>query len=80
MEYSYVPLPARQPLKWPNGKQRVALILTFNLESWDLTKDTDQAVLRWWTVDPARYTARQYPRFPQLYAGVNMASGLVSGG
>ena len=41
MEYPYVPLPARQPLKWPNGA-RVALILTFNLETWDLTKDTDK--------------------------------------
>lgn len=41
MEYDYVPMPQRQPLKWPNGA-RVALILTFNLETWDLTKDTDK--------------------------------------
>jgi len=41
MEYDYVPLPQRQPLKWPNGAT-VALILTFNLETWDLTKDTDK--------------------------------------
>jgi hypothetical protein len=41
MEYDYVPIPQRQPLKWPDGK-RVALILTFNLETWDLTKDTDK--------------------------------------
>ena len=41
MEYPYVPLPARNPLQWPNGA-RVALILTFNLETWDLTKDTDK--------------------------------------
>ena len=41
MEYDYIPLPHRQPLKWPNGA-RVALILTFNLETWDLTKDTDK--------------------------------------
>lgn len=41
MEYDYVPLPQRLPLKWPNGA-RVALILTFNLETWDLTKDTDK--------------------------------------
>lgn len=41
MEYDYVPLPKRNPLKWPNGA-RVALILTFNLETWDLTKDTDK--------------------------------------
>lgn len=39
MEYKYSALPDRQPLKWPNGA-RVALILTFNLETWDLTKDT----------------------------------------
>ena len=41
MEYPYVPLPKRNPLKWPNGA-RVALIITFNLETWDLLKDTDQ--------------------------------------
>ena len=41
MEYDFVPLPKRLPLKWPNDK-RVALILTFNLETWDLTKDTDK--------------------------------------
>ena len=41
MEYDYIPLPHRKPLKWPNGAQ-VALILTFNLETWDLTKDTDK--------------------------------------
>ena len=41
MDYDYVPLPARMPLRWPNGA-RVALILTFNLETWDLTKDTDR--------------------------------------
>ena len=39
MEYDYVPLPKRAPLRWPNGA-RVALILTFNLETWDLTKPT----------------------------------------
>lgn len=41
MHYDYVPLPERQPLKWPRGK-RVALILTLNLETWDLVKDTDR--------------------------------------
>lgn len=41
MEYPYVPLPKRNPLRWPNGA-RVALIITFNLETWDLVKDTDQ--------------------------------------
>ncbi len=41
MEYPYIPISQRQPLKWPNGA-RVALIITFNLETWDLTKDTDK--------------------------------------
>ena len=41
MDYDYVALPDRKPLKWPNGA-RVALILTFNLETWDLTKDTEK--------------------------------------
>lgn len=39
MQYDYVPLPERQPLKWPGG-ERLALILTINLEYWDLLKDT----------------------------------------
>jgi allantoinase len=42
MHYPYVPIPHRPPLAWPGGK-RVALILTFNLETWDLVKDTDRA-------------------------------------
>ncbi|MEO9461190.1 MAG: hypothetical protein ABJ242_00515 [Marinomonas sp.] len=41
MDYDYVPMPQRKPLRWPGGA-RVALILTFNLETWDLTKDTDK--------------------------------------
>lgn len=41
MHYDYVPLPERQPLRWPNDK-RVALIITINLETWDLIKDTDK--------------------------------------
>ncbi len=41
MHYDYVPLPERQPLRWPEGK-RVALFLTINLETWDLVKDTDK--------------------------------------
>jgi hypothetical protein len=41
MEYDYVPLPQRGALHWPGGKT-VALILTFNLETWDLVKDTDR--------------------------------------
>ena len=42
MHYDYVPLSQRKPLRWPNGS-RLALILTFNLEYWDLTKDTGGA-------------------------------------
>jgi peptidoglycan/xylan/chitin deacetylase (PgdA/CDA1 family) len=38
MEYDYVPVPDRKPLRWPNGA-KVALILTFNLETWDMVKD-----------------------------------------
>ncbi|MHB8284838.1 MAG: polysaccharide deacetylase family protein [Caulobacteraceae bacterium] len=41
MDYNYVPISQRQPLKWPNGA-RVALVLTFNLETWDLTKPTSK--------------------------------------
>lgn len=40
MHYDYVPLPQRSPLRWPNGA-RLALILTVNLEYWDLTRETD---------------------------------------
>lgn len=39
MRYDFVPLPQRKPLKWPNGA-RVALMITFNLEYWDLTRET----------------------------------------
>jgi allantoinase len=42
MDFAYVPIADRPPLAWPDGK-RVALILTFNLETWDLVKDTDRA-------------------------------------
>lgn len=70
MEYDYVPLPQRLPLKWPNDK-RVALILTFNLETWDLTKDTDKPyyaggpsilpdILPGNTPDFPNYTWREY--------------------
>lgn len=42
MFYPYSPISQRGKLEFPNGA-RVALILTFNLETWDLTKDTDKA-------------------------------------
>ena len=41
MEYDYIPLPKRGALTWPGGKT-VALVFTFNLETWDLTKDHDK--------------------------------------
>ena len=41
MEYDYVPMPMRKPLKWPNGA-RIAMLLTPNLEYWDHTKDTEK--------------------------------------
>jgi peptidoglycan/xylan/chitin deacetylase (PgdA/CDA1 family) len=41
MHYDYVPISERGPLKWPGGK-RIALIVTLNLETWDLVKDTDK--------------------------------------
>jgi peptidoglycan/xylan/chitin deacetylase (PgdA/CDA1 family) len=57
MEYDYVPLPQRKPLVWPNGA-RVALILTFNLETWDLTKPTKE-----------KYYAGGPPILPDVLAG-----------
>ena len=41
MQYDFVPMPHRKPLKWPGGA-RVALIMTLNLEYWDLIKETDE--------------------------------------
>lgn len=41
MEYPYSPIVDRQPLAWPNGA-KVALIVSLNLEYWDIVKDTDQ--------------------------------------
>jgi allantoinase len=70
MEYDYVPLPQRKPLIWPNGA-RVALVMTFNLETWDLTKPTKEKyyaggpavlpdVLAGDTPDFPNYTWREY--------------------
>ena len=39
MRYPFVPLPQRGRLQWPEGK-RLALIVTVNLEYWDLLKET----------------------------------------
>lgn len=41
--YDYVPMPERKPLKRPNGK-RLALMITLNLEYWELTQDRDGRV------------------------------------
>ena len=70
MHYDYVPITQRSPLKWPGGK-RVALIITLNLETWDLLKDTDKPyyaggpailpdVLPGNTPDFPNYTWREY--------------------
>jgi allantoinase len=40
MHYDFVPISERKPLKWPNGK-RLALMITLNLEYWELTQDHD---------------------------------------
>lgn len=42
MYYDFVPMPERKPLKWPNGA-RVAVLITFNLEYWDLVRDTEES-------------------------------------
>lgn len=39
MHYDYIPITHRRPLRWPHDK-RIALIITVNLETWDLVKDT----------------------------------------
>lgn len=41
MKYKRSSMPFRGPLKWPNDA-KVALIITANLEYWDLVKDTDK--------------------------------------
>ena len=38
-------MPERKPLKWPNGK-RLALMITINLEYWELTQDHDGPYFR----------------------------------
>src|SRR5262245_62138204 len=42
MHYDYIPITQRPPLRWPDGNH-VALIVTINLETWDLTKDTERS-------------------------------------
>ena len=43
MQYDFVPIPHRKPLKWPNG-MRMAVIITTNLEYWEPTKDTERVI------------------------------------
>ena len=38
MHYEFSALPDRKPLKWPGGK-KLAVIVTINLEYWELTRD-----------------------------------------
>lgn len=40
MKYPFSAITQRGPIQWPNGAQ-VALIVTVNLEHWDMVKDTD---------------------------------------
>src|SRR6184192_2073460 len=39
MKYKFVPISQRKALCWPNGK-RLAVMITTNLEYWDMIKDT----------------------------------------
>ena len=70
MDYDYIPISERNPLRWPNGS-RVALLFTFNLETWDLSKDTTKPyyaggpailpdILPGNTPDFPNYTWREY--------------------
>jgi peptidoglycan/xylan/chitin deacetylase (PgdA/CDA1 family) len=40
MLYEFSPISERKPLRWPKGK-RLALLITLNLEYWELTQDHD---------------------------------------
>jgi len=57
MNYSYSAIPTRGALHYPDNA-KVALIITANLEYWDLTKDTDQP-----------YYAGGPPILPELLPG-----------
>lgn len=39
IDYDYVPMPQRNPIRWP-GDRGLAVIVTLNLETWDLVKDS----------------------------------------
>ena len=57
MTYPFSAIAKRGKLKWPDGK-KVALILTLNLETWDMVKDTDRP-----------YYAGGPPILPDVLAG-----------
>ena len=57
MKYPYSAIPFRGALKWPNDA-RIALLMTLNLEYWDLIKETD-----------APYYAGGPPILPDLLPG-----------
>ncbi len=57
MKYPYSPISQRGSLRWPDGK-RLALLVTINLETWDLIKDTDKP-----------YYAGGPPALPDLLPG-----------
>lgn len=40
MKYEFSPITHRGPLQWPNGA-KLALIVSLNLEHWDMVKETD---------------------------------------
>ena len=41
MQYPYSAMPDRGRLEWPDGS-RIALIMTLNLEHWDMIKETGE--------------------------------------
>ena len=41
MQYDFVPMPKRKPLRWPNGK-RLAVMITTNFEYWDAVRESSK--------------------------------------
>ncbi|MCW2573924.1 MAG: polysaccharide deacetylase family protein [Frankiales bacterium] len=41
MQYPFIPMPKRKPLRWPNGA-RLALMISTNLEYWDEVRESSQ--------------------------------------
>ena len=64
MLYDFVPLPERKPLRWPNGK-RLALLVTLNLEYWELTQDHDGPYFPGGPSINERLLAGAHPRLQQ---------------